>query len=57
VVLVGGDRSDSTGGKHHIKAEEILLEATKITIQAGGSSIVLDSSGITAKGTLISLNP
>ena len=57
VVLVGGDRSDSTGGKHHIKAEEILLEATKITIQAGGSSIVLDASGITAKGTLISLNP
>ena len=57
VVLVGGDRSDSTGGKHTIKAKEILLEATKITIQAGGSSIVLDASGITAKGTIISLNP
>jgi type VI secretion system secreted protein VgrG len=57
VVLVGGDRTDSTGGKHTIKAEEILLEATKITIQAGGSSLVLDASGITAKGAIISLNP
>lgn len=53
---VGGDHSDIVGGDFYVKAgANIVLEAqTNITLKVGGSSVVIDNTGITIKtnGTL-----
>lgn len=37
-------------------APEVEVDASKITLTAGGSSIVIDASGVTIVGALIKLN-
>ncbi|MGH7070600.1 MAG: type VI secretion system Vgr family protein [Acetobacteraceae bacterium] len=69
MVNVGGLQSFNVGGPHKLSAAAIMetskgpikvkagsmcvIEAPTITLQAGGSKIIMDSSGITLKGTKI----
>jgi len=57
VESVGGNRAVSVGGKQSLVATEIILQATGgITLQCGAGSIVLDPSGVTIKGAVVTLD-
>ena len=46
------DHSESTTGKYSLKGADVVIEGTSsVTIKVGGSSIAIDSSGITIKST------
>lgn len=61
---VKGDRTTNTNGnytetisaKYYAKANEYIIEASKITLKAGSSSIVMDGSSITIKASKIFQN-
>ncbi|AAR36568.1 type VI secretion system tip protein VgrG [Geobacter sulfurreducens] len=61
---VKGDRTTNTNGnytetisaKYYAKADEYVIEAPKITLKAGSSSIVMDGSSITIKASKIFQN-
>lgn len=61
---VKGDRTTNTNGnytetisaKYYAKANEYVIEASKITLKAGSSSIVMDGSSITIKASKIFQN-
>lgn len=61
---VKGDRTTSTDGnytettsaKYYAKANEYVIEAPKITLKAGSSTIVMDGSSITIKASKIFQN-
>ena len=54
VLTTGGDHTIEVTGKLHIKASMIVLEgSTGISLKSGGSETVLDSSGVSLKGSAI----
>jgi type VI secretion system secreted protein VgrG len=58
-TVINNNATHTTTKKNTLKAEEVLVEATKkITIKAGQSSIEIDASGIKIKGTpIVDINP
>jgi type VI secretion system secreted protein VgrG len=56
-VSIGGNLAETIDGKHALSAKEVKLSAAdKFTIECGGASITLESSGkITIKGTEINI--
>ncbi len=64
-VIKGDEVHSTTGGYYltspksvYVNAPEIFLDAgTKLTLQAGGSFIVLEAAGVTVVGTMVKLNP
>jgi type VI secretion system secreted protein VgrG len=56
VHAVKGNAGFDVAGDVNVKATGIVLEAAAgITLKCGGSSIVIDPSGVTVKGTLITI--
>ncbi len=53
---VGGNLSETVTGKYSSKADEYIVEATKITLKCGSSTIVMDGSGIALKASKITSN-
>lgn len=53
---VDGDYSESIKKTHSEKANEYILEANKITLKAGASTVVIDGSSITLKSPRIFTN-
>jgi len=49
--------SEQTSGNYYLKAAGVVIEASSgITLKVGGSSVVVDSAGVTLKGSLIVLD-
>ena len=64
-LTVGGDvieifqssHNEQTAGDYYLKAQGIVIEATTgITLKCGGSNVVIDPSGVTIKGALVTLD-
>lgn len=52
----GGNYTETTSGKYYAKANEYVIEAPKITLKAGSSTIVMDGSSITIKASKVFTN-
>jgi len=55
---VGADAKDTIGGKYEIKVDGSAMTVTsamKIELKVGGSSIIIDMSGVTIKGPMIKI--
>ncbi len=49
--------SQETTKDYYLKAKQIVIESTTgITLVCGGSSVVIDSAGVTVKGSLVSID-
>lgn len=49
---------DASSSHAHLEGDEVTLSgASKITLEVGSSSIVIDASGVTIKGAAINLDP
>jgi hypothetical protein len=64
-ITVGGDvieafkanHHEQTTGDYYLKAKGIVVEAVSgITLKCGGSNVVIDPSGVTLKGPLVTLD-
>jgi len=53
----GANHSEKTSGDIYLKGSNLVIEAsTKLTLKVGGSSLVLDASGATVKGSLVTID-
>ncbi|WP_306535419.1 type VI secretion system Vgr family protein [Geobacter sp.] len=52
----GGNYTETTSAKYYAKANEYVIEAPKITLKAGSSTIVMDGSSITIKASKVFTN-
>jgi len=51
------DHSEDTTGSYYVKAMGVVIEATTgITLVCGGNSVVIDLTGVTIKGTMLTLD-
>ncbi|MBJ6724524.1 type VI secretion system Vgr family protein [Geomesophilobacter sediminis] len=55
-TTVGGDCSEAVSGRYSAKTNEYVIEASKITLKVGSSTIVIDESSITLKAKKIFKN-
>jgi len=53
---IGANLTETIDGKYSSKANEYIIEATKITFKSGSSTIVMDGSSITLKASKIFSN-
>lgn len=53
---VGENFTETVNKKHYSKADEFVIEASKITLKSGSSTIVIDGNSITFKASKISGN-
>jgi len=52
-----GNHSEATTGDYFVKAKGIVLEASMgITLKCGGNSVVINSSGVTVKGSIVTID-
>lgn len=51
-----GNYTETTSAKYYAKANEYVIEAPKITLKAGSSTIVMDGSSITIKASKVFTN-
>ena len=51
-----GNYTETTSARYYAKANEYVIEATKITLKAGSSTIVMDRSSITIKASKVFTN-
>ena len=57
IEVFKANHSESTTGNYYLKAAGVVIEATSgITLKCGGSNVVIDPSGVTVKGPLITLD-
>jgi len=52
-----GNHSEQTSQNYYLKAQGIVIEAMSgITLKCGGNSVVIDPSGVTVKGALVTID-
>jgi type VI secretion system secreted protein VgrG len=57
IEIFKSNHNEYTAGSYYLKAKGIVIEAmTGITLKCGGSHLVVDPSGVTLKGALVTLD-
>jgi hypothetical protein len=57
IEIFKANHTEQTTNDYYLKAQGVVIEAASgITLQCGGSNIVVDPSGITLKGALVALD-
>ena len=57
IEVFQSDHSESTAGNLYVKGMSIVIESmTGITIKTGGNSVVVDTSGVSLTGTMVTLD-
>jgi type VI secretion system secreted protein VgrG len=57
VEVFKADHTEKTTGNLYVKAMGIVIEAPSgITIKSGGNSVVIDASGVTLKGAMVTID-
>jgi type VI secretion system secreted protein VgrG len=52
-----GNHTEETTGNYFLKAAGVVIEASSgITLKCGGNSVVIDPSGVTVKGSLVTID-
>jgi type VI secretion system secreted protein VgrG len=52
-----GNHSEETAGDVYLKGTNFVIEATaQLSLKVGGSSVVIDSSGVSVKGSLVTID-
>ncbi len=52
-----GNHAEKVTSNYYLKAQGIVLESTTgITIKCGGNSVVIDSAGVTVKGSVVTID-